>query len=780
VSVRYGDDGLVWWGLDDAGQRLWIDAPYRGIVRCRFAPSGDPTPTRSWAPARAPGQGVPITVTATEPGTVEVSTGTALVRIGDGLRVTVRRGDGSVVAEDGPAGGPCRSPTGGVAWRHRLPAGSSAYGFGERTGPLDKLGYRYTCWVTDQAQDHGPRTDAMHVAVPFRLVVDPAGDCHGLLADTTWRSAFDLTAIDDEVELVETDGPELTLWWFLGPRPDDVLDGYTLVTGRPALPPRWALGYHQTRWSYPSQDRVLEVAAELRRRDLPADVVGLDLDHMDRARVFTWSPERFPDPVGMHEQLADAGFRTVAIVDTAVERATGNRIFEEAVALGYLLRHDDGSLVEGHVWPGVSVLPDFVRPDVRRWWGDQLCTYVEPGVAGVLIDMNEPSLRDRPIDDPEARTVEIPPGTRHGDDETATHAEVHNVYGALEVQALAEGLRRLVPDERRLVLTRAGFAGVQRHAGVWTGDNASVWEHLQMSLPQLVNLGLSGIPFAGADVGGFFGHCTDELLVRWMQLGAWYPLMRSNNARESVDQEPWTRGPTVEAASRRCLELRARLLPYLYTCLATAHRTGTPMLRPLWWSWPRDADLRRIQDQAMVGPDLLVAPVVQPGATSRAVHLPAGTWYEWHGDRVHEGPADVLVAAPLDGPLPLFARGGAIVPTGPVLPWSDAQPLDPLVLEVFPGDGGVASGDLYEDDGISFDHEHEGWARTRWRWVAGALSSTTIGRFRPGQRTVRTHVRPATRSAPRSDPARDLEVDAGDIGGVVAQQERHGAGDLVE
>jgi alpha-glucosidase len=617
--------------------------------------------------------------------------------------------------------------------------------------------------------------------VPFRIAVSADGRCHGLLVDTTWRSAFDLTAMDDGVEAVETEDAELRMWIVAGPSPGEVLDRYTALTGRPVLPPRWALGYHQTRWSYADAAEVRQIARQLREHALPADVIGLDLDHMDRARVFTWSPDRFPRPSELHGELRDAGFRTVAILDCGVAAEPGYAVYEEGIERGYFLRDASGQPVQHHVWPGLAVLPDFARDDVRTWWGDWLRVLTTAGVSGVLVDMNEPSLRDRPIDDPDAEAVELPDDLPHGGADGATHAEVHNAYGALEVRAVAEGLRRLVPDERRLVLTRAGYAGVQRHAGVWTGDNASTWEHLQMSVPQLLNLGLSGIPFAGADVGGFFGHCGPELLVRWLQLGAWYPLMRSNNAKGSVAQEPWVWGQDVLAACRRALELRSRLLPYLGTCLAAAHRVGAPVLRPMWWPQPTDARARGIQDQFLVGPDLLVAPVLQPGVRSRAVYLLSGRWFDWYTGSVHDGPAEVLLAAPLDGPAPLLARAGAVVPVGPVVQWNDQRPLDPLELHVFPGDDGTADGELYEDDGVTHDHERGRWLRTRVHWDGAEMRATTTGSYRPAPRRtdVIVHAADGTVTA-RSDPAGHLDVGAGDVGGVVAEQEEHRPGDLVQ
>jgi alpha-glucosidase len=717
--------------------RITVDVPADGTVRLRYSPTGDPPVRRSWALLPPVADTAENFLLGSRERPMEVVTEDAHVEIASDGAVRIVRRDGTLVADDGPGGGPRRvGPE--LAWRRQIAPGSHYYGFGERTGPLEKRGYRYTCWVTDAAKDHGPRTDTMHVAVPFRIEVDAAGRCSGLLVDTTWRSSIDLIGIDDGVEVVAAAGPDLTLVVLLGPGPDDVLRQYTTLTGRPALPPRWALGFHQSRWGYETADEIRTVARCLRERRIPADVVGIDIHHMDDGRIFTWSPEAFPDPAGLHRDLAALGLRSTVVVDCAVPLAPGDPTFDEGTDLDAFLRDDTGALVEGHVWAGRSVVPDFTRADVRAWWGARLHTLTDMGIGGVVVDMNEPSLRDRPIDDPAAEVVEVPPAVLHGAvDERATHAEVHNVYGALEAQAVAEGLRRLRPRERPFVMTRAGFAGVQRHAGVWTGDNASVWEHLRMSLPQLLNLGLSGVPFAGADIGGFFGHCEPELLVRWMQLGAWYPIMRCNNSLGSIPQEPWVWGPEVEDACRRAIERRIQFLPYLYTCASAAHASGVPVLRPLWWHHPTDPASRRRDDEAFVGPDLLIAPVLEPGTTARAVHLPPGTWFEWHAGVVHDGPVDTLVEARLDGDVPLFARAASIVPTD--RPCASEVDADGRVLElhVFPDADGCANGTLYEDDGWSTDHERGLTRTTTFVWSDGVGASRAAGGFDPGECSFR-------------------------------------------
>jgi alpha-glucosidase len=312
----------------------------------------------------------------------------------------------------------------------------------------------------------------------------------------------------------------------------------------------------------------------------------------------------------------------------------------------------------------------------------------------------------------------------------------------LEVQGTLEGLHRLRPGERPFLMTRAGFASVQRFAGVWTGDNWSTWEHLEMSLPQLLNLGLSGIPFAGADIGGFFGNCEPELFARWMQLGAFYPFARSNSAKGTSRQEPWAFGPEVEAISRRAIEQRYRLIPYFETVLAEAARTGLPFLRPLFLHYPGEPATHRIHDQALVGRDLMIAPIVRPGQSARAVYLPAGIWYDTQTGQRMCGPRNVLVDAPLSSSISLFARGGSVVPSGPARQWTGEGRADTLTINVYPDEDGNAEGSIYEDDGVSLAYE-QGESRITsfiYQTASGRLFVRSTGRFGSPVRSIRVRL----------------------------------------
>jgi alpha-glucosidase len=559
----------------------------------------------------------------------------------------------------------------GVVFRRRLAPGERLYGLGDKPVPLDRRGRGYLLWNTD-APDFHAGSDPLYKAI---------GILFGVAPGRTWAAVFDSsgrTEVDcrgDEVTVRAREGAEVREY-----EARDLAGALALVSadvGRTPLPPRWALGYHQSRWSYGSAGEALAVAEEFRRREIPLDCLHLDIDHMDGYRVFTWDRERFPDPAGLVRSLHDLGVRVVTIVDPGVEVDPRYAVYRE-LRDRRLLCGDPP--YEGRVWPGKTVWPDFTSAEARRAWGDLHRGLVDLGVDGIWIDMNEPS------DPGRGRHGTFPDDVRHAG---GLHRDVHNAYGHLMAQATHEALLRLRPGVRPFVLTRAGMTGTQRHAATWTGDNHSTWTHLRLTLTLCMGLGLSCFPFCGADVGGFAGRCAPELYARWMQLGAFTPFFRGHYAGPATPgrQEPWSYGPEVEAVAREAIRLRHLLLPYTYTAFWRHTQTGLPVMRPLALVWPDDPRAAATEDAFMWGDDLLVAPVLRNGARRRRVYLPAGEWFSFHdGGRVVGG-RSVVVDAPLDR-IPVFARAGSAVP----LAGGD--------LRVFPGEG-VSW--LYEDDGERLD-----------------------------------------------------------------------------
>lgn len=694
--------------------RVRISILAANLVRVRVAPTGEFLPQRSWAVAEAGDVWTPVPfevqdtkdqfVIQMEQMRIEVSRDRAHIRCFDAQdRPFACDGDRGVGWQ-----------TGAIAGWKRIEPDEHFYGFGERTGFLDKRSEIKTNWTTD-ALDYGALTDEMYQAIPFFMVLRPDVGYGVFLNSTTW-SRFDLGAEEPGFWRMEAQSSELDYYLMYGPEPAQILQTYTQLTGRMPLPPKWALGYHQCRWSYESEDVVRKLAQEFRQRQIPCDVIHLDIDYMRGYRVFTWSSKRFSDPAGLIRDLKQDGFKTVTIIDPGVkyEPEANYSVFEEGMEHDYFIRNANGDLFHGYVWPDKAVFPDFLRPEVRQWWGDCHRELVEMGIAGIWNDMNEPSIADRPFGDPGQKIffpLDAPQGPAH---EQTTHREAHNLYGLTMAQACAEGLERMRPDQRFFVLTRSGFAGIQRWSSVWMGDNHSLWEHLEMSLPMLCNMGLSGVAFVGCDVGGFASNATGELFARWVQMGILYPLMRGHSALSTAQHEPWVFGDRVERICREYLQLRYQLLPYLYTLFWEAATTGAPILRPLLYHYPNDAKTHALHDQVMLGSALMAAPIYRPGVEQRAVYLPEGVWYDWWtGDR-HEGPTYILAEAPLER-MPLYAKAGSVIPMQPVMQFVDEKPLDPLTLRVYPGTG---EGVLYEDDGQTQSHRSGAWSITRYRVTA--------------------------------------------------------------
>jgi alpha-glucosidase len=626
----------------------------------------------------------------------------------------------------------------GVAVNKILAAGERFYGFGERTGLLEKTGQRYTCWTTDPEHTHSARVDEMYAVFPNYLALRD-GRAYGVFFNTTFRSSFDIGASDAELVGWRTQGPELDYYVVFGPTPAAVTRGWAELLGSTPLPPRWALGYHQSRWGYDAEPTMRGLAAEFRGRGLPCDAIHFDIDYMRGYRVFTWNPETFPDPARLIGDLAGDGFKVVTIIDPGVKTDPDYHVFREGLEQDRFIRRADGSLFSGYVWPDDSAFADYTRPAVREWWGELQRPLLELGVRGIWDDMNEPTVFDRPFSEGGGNGGTIDLDAPQGDEaERTTHAEVHNLYGLLMARATREGMLAARPDERPFVLTRSGFSGLQRWATLWTGDNSSLWEHLEMSLPQICNIGLSGVPFCGVDIGGFFGDASAELWARWVQVGAFLPFCRGHSCSGTRAAEPWVYGERTESIARAYLTLRYRLLPYLYTLFQQAAATGAPIIRPLFYEFPGDASLAQLHDQVLCGPNLLLAPILRPGQEHRAVYLPEGEWYDWWtGERIR-GPIHLLAHAPLER-LPLYVRGGAILTLGPAMEYTDQAPLDTLTLDIYPA--GASEWTLYEDDGISFEFERGQSATTTFRCVEGEAGLTVSieersGGWTPAPRTL--------------------------------------------
>jgi alpha-glucosidase len=438
---------------------------------------------------------------------------------------------------------------------------------------------------------------------------------------------------------------------------------------------------------------VREIARQFRTRSIPADVIYLDIDYQEGNRPFTIDRKRFPNFEGMICDLARQGFKIVAVTDCHLKKEPGYAPYDEGIAGDYFVKNPNGTPYVGAVWPGESAFPDFARADTRRWWGALYGTFLGMGIRGFWNDMNEPVVFDGP-----GKTM--PLDVKHRVDSRQTdHREIHNVYGLENARATYEGLLRLKPGIRPFVLTRAAFAGAQRYAATWTGDNSSTWDHLRLTVSTLLSLGVSGYAFAGADIGGFDGSPAPELLTRWMELGAFLPLYRNHAIKGSTDREPWADGLEHEKIRRRYIEARYQLLPYIYTKMEETSRTGIPLMRPMFMEFPGDALLATNSEEYMIGDDLLVAPDLRETRDSYRVILPKGIWYDYWTGKPVDGGRDIAVQRELDQ-LPVYVRGGSILPMASIIQSTDEIPDGPLQLRVYPGSD--CRGSLYADDGESF------------------------------------------------------------------------------
>lgn len=566
--------------------------------------------------------------------------------------------------------------------------GSEAfYGAGDKTGFLNKRGYDYENWNTSNPAAQTESFKALYKSIPFFAVLKE-GAAFGLFFDNTYKSYMDFGKENAGYYYFAADGGNLDYYFMAGPALTKVVENFTYLTGTTPLPQRWSLGYHQSRFGYETREDVLEVAENFRRYDIPCDVIHFDIDYMDNFRVFTWNEEAFGDLKSLMKELKDRNFRAVTIVDPGVKQKEGYRAYDEGAEKNIFLKNTDGSLYTNKVWSGTTVFPDFGRKDVCDWWGEQHRFLIEGGVAGIWNDMNEP--RGFAGDLPD----ELP---MQDGEYVSNHKALHNVYGHMMSKASFDGLKTL-DQKRPFVITRASYAGTQKYALSWTGDNHSLWMHLQMAVPQILNLGLSGNAFTGTDVGGFGSDTNPELLCRWMQVGVFSPLFRNHCAKGNVRQEPWAFDETTRNICRKFIRLRYQLLPYLYDLFRECEVTGLPVMRPMVLHYQNDPETVNCSGQFLMGENLLVAPVLEQGATKKLVYLPAGKWYGFEDGNEYEGGRYYVVDAPLDC-CPMFVKEGAIIPTYEVMDHIPDEGYDTLKLLVYPGKGEYVH---YQDNGADY------------------------------------------------------------------------------
>jgi alpha-glucosidase len=620
-------------------------------------------------------------------------------------RLTVLDKQGEVINQDDPGMG--------IGWDGRevrcwktLAGDERFFGLGEKTGDVNKRGRQWVMWNDDiPGYDHN--TDPIYQSIPFYIGLHN-NKAYGIYFNNSYRTVFNFGAGNRRYASFAADAGPLDYFFIYGPRVSRVVSTYTELTGRIHLPPLWGLGYQQCRWSYYPASEVMNLARTFREKQIPADVIYLDIHYMDGYRVFTWDKKRFPDPAGMLQQLQQMGFKVVTIIDPGVKADSNYSVTREGIAGEHFVKYPDDEIYIGEVWPGPSFFPDFSRPETRRWWGQELAGMLDTGIDGFWNDMNEPAVWGR------AFPLEV---LMDDKGRTSSQKKMHNLYGFLMSQAAFESFRTHRPNQRPFLVTRAGFAGEQRFTAVWTGDNVASEDHLELGIRMMLGLGLSGIPFVGTDVGGFIGTPSPELFARWIQVGAFSPFFRTHTHHNSRDQEPWSFGEELEEISRKFVSLRYQLLPYLYNLFWEASESGTPILRPMFWYYQDDPVVydHAYQHQFFVGEKLLVAPVTREKQYLKKVYLPAGKWLELNTEKVYQGAGTVVVEAPLDR-IPMFLRDGGILPRQEAMQYVGEKASDVLMLDIFCADN---YGNLlhYEDDGETFNHKRGEYRLTQFEFL---------------------------------------------------------------
>ncbi|NLD62062.1 glycoside hydrolase family 31 protein [Candidatus Sumerlaeota bacterium] len=609
-----------------------------------------------------------------------------------------------------------------------LEAERQAYGLGEWGECLARIPGYYEMWNTDDSFHQPCKRPYCNIPV---MMMTSAKNCGWvmLFVNNPGFVGFDLGLKEIGLGTISVATGDLDMWLICGDSPSELMSKWTELTGRCKRPPLWSLGFHQCRWSYMSQDEVLDIISTFRKKKIPVDAIWLDIDYMQDYRVFTWNKKTFSKPAEMCKKLRQKKVRVVTILDPGVKIEPGDKAFDEGLKDEIFLRDATGQLIDRVVWPGHVHHPDFSSPKTRKWWGKQIKRAVtDVGVAGLWNDMNEPAcFGEGPIG------LQYPADAIHFDDGNfRSHKALHNVYGMCMARASQEALEAAHPNERPFVLSRSGWAGQQRYSAIWTGDNRSSFSSMPYDIVQVLSMAMSGVPFVGSDIGGFIGNASPELMVRWMEHGVFLPFCRAHSQTQTQRHEPWSFGPDAEAKIKSLIELRYRLLPYLQNAFITAQMTGRPVVRPLVYDSPEDKTVRTIGNEFMFGDSLLIAPVLEPGVDSRAVYLPAGKWYHWYSGESRTGGKWFTESAPLGMP-PVYVKAGSLIMMGDVIQSTDDKS-SVLYCKLYPSED-VATTMVYrEDDGLSFDYL-KGKQYER---------SIEIGKMEKSDKSVTMHVGAAT------------------------------------
>lgn len=642
----------------------------------------------------------------------------------DGLKVRILDRSGHVLCEDEK----------GFHWEYNrdfggdivmcsklVQSGEHYYGLGDKSWNLDLRGQKFQLWGSD-TYGYGKNSDPLYKNIPFYIGM-AKGRSYGIFFDNTFRSYFDFGHERSNVSSFYAHGGEMDYYFIYGPDNVEVVEQYTTLTGKPELPPLWTLGFHQCKWSYYPESKVKEITKGFRDRQIPCDAIYLDIDYMDGFRCFTWDKEKFPAPKKMIDELKDQGFKTVVIIDPGIKIDPDYWVWKEGKENDYFCKRGDGPLMKGSVWPGPCHFPDFTKPEVRDWWRDLFKGLIaEDGIKGVWNDMNEPAVFEEGT---------FPDDVRFDfDGHPCSHKKAHNVYGMQMAKSTNDGVKKFSYPNRPFTISRSGYAGMQRYSSVWTGDNIASWEHLKIANTQCQRLSVSGVSFAGSDIGGFIETPTGELFTRWIQLGIFHPFCRVHSSGDHGDQEPWSFGDKYTNIIKKFIEFRYQLLPYIYTTFYQYISKGTPMLKPLAFLDGKDSETYYRQAEFGLGDNLLICPIAEEKADGRWMYLPQGKWYYWWDDQLVEGGDEVWASADLEK-IPLWIKSGAVIPMYPIMQYVGEKKVDTLTLHIYNTED-VNVSMLYEDAGDGYGYEN-GEKSVKTFTVFGTAESLSIAQAIEGE-----------------------------------------------
>ncbi|GMN11825.1 glycoside hydrolase family 31 protein [Croceitalea sp. MTPC9] len=610
----------------------------------------------------------------------------------------------------------------------------SYYGMGDKASHTNLKGKRVSNWNTD-SYAYGKDQEPLYKSIPFYIGLNK-DIAYGIFFDNSFRTHFDFAHERRNTTSFWADGGEMNYYFFYGPKISQVVEAYTNLTGVPELPPLWALGFHQSKWSYYPEKNVKDIAIKFRELKIPCDAIYLDIDYMEGFRCFTWDNQRFPNPKQMVEDLQKDGFKTVTMIDPGIKIDRDYWVYQQAMDNGFFCRRADGPHFKGKVWPGECKFPDFTDPEVREWWGGLYKEMIaDVGVHGVWNDMNEPAVMEVP-----SKTANL--DVRHDyDGHPCSHRKAHNVYGMQMIRATFDGIKKFSFPQRPFVLTRAGYSGTQRYCATWTGDNVATWEHLWIANVQMQRMCMSGYSFVGSDIGGFAEQPNGELFARWVQLGVFHPFCRVHSSGDHGEQEPWSFGTEVTDIVRKYIELRYQLLPYLYTMFYKYIKEGLPMLQSMVFYDQEDTQTHFRTDEFLFGEQILVCPVQEPNSQGRRMYIPRGKWYNYWTEEVVEGGVEKWVSAGIDK-IPLFVKEGAMIPKYPVQQYVGEKPIEQLKIDVYYKEG-LETSTVYEDQQDGYDYKKGRYSLRNFR-LKGKNDGMSIQQFKDGSyiteyQTIKLH-----------------------------------------